>query len=156
VSRPPLSGFVISSKKGDDLPSARTKEGFDPNAYKLMERASYDFQNPTILGKVVEEKPHGLTETQGKIQEQGGSVGVFKVGLGFTPPQLVRISGRRKDKKFVIQHMSTEEIDVSEDENASPNPKPSMFDRPHLSTSKKTSVSIRPYKEKKRSQSLYF
>jgi len=38
----------------------RTKEGFDPNAYKLMERASYDFQNLTTLGKVIEVKPHGL------------------------------------------------------------------------------------------------
>jgi len=43
VSRPPLFGFVISSKEGDDLPSAQTREGFDPNAYKLMKRAGYDF-----------------------------------------------------------------------------------------------------------------
>ena len=94
VSRPPLSGFVVSSEEGDDLPSARTREGFDPNAYKLMEKAGYDFQNPAALGKVVKAKPHGLTETQWKIQKQGGSVAVSKVGLGFTPPQLVRISGR--------------------------------------------------------------
>jgi len=76
------------------LPSVWTREGFDPNAYKLMKRAGYDFQNPAALGRVVEAKPHGLTETQRKIQEQGGSVGVSKVGLGFTPPQPVRISGR--------------------------------------------------------------
>jgi len=43
------------------------KRDFDPNAYKLMEKASYNFQNPTTLGKVVEEKPHGLNETQRKI-----------------------------------------------------------------------------------------
>ena len=86
VSRPPIPGFVVSSKENDDLPSVRTKEGFDPNAYKLMEKAGYDFQNPTTLGKVVEVKPHGLNETQKKIQEQGGSTGFSKVGLGFTPP----------------------------------------------------------------------
>jgi len=63
------------------LPNARTKEGFDPNAYKLMEKVGYDFQNPTTLRKVVEAKPHGLNETQRKIQEQGGSVGVSKVEL---------------------------------------------------------------------------
>jgi len=81
LSRPPLIGFVVSSLGSDNLPNARTKEGFDPNAYKLMKKASYDFQNPTTLGKVVEAKPHGLDETQRKIQEQGGSVGVSKVGL---------------------------------------------------------------------------
>jgi len=119
------------------LPSARTREGFDPNAYKLMKRAGYDFQNPIALGKVVKVKPHGLTETQRKIQEQGGSVAVSKVGLCFTPPQLIRISGRQREKKLVIQHISAEEVDVSEEENASPNPKPSVFDRLQSSTSKK-------------------
>ena len=66
MSRPPLSGFVISSKDDDYLLSVRTKEGFDHNTYKLMERADYDFQNPAILGKVVKAK-HGLIETQRKI-----------------------------------------------------------------------------------------
>jgi len=75
------------------LPNAWIKEGFDPNTYKLMENAGYDFQNPTTLGKVLEAKPHGLNETQRKIQEQGGSVGVSKVELGFVPSQPIRISG---------------------------------------------------------------
>jgi len=70
LSRPPISGFVISSKEGDDLPNVRTKEGFDPNAYKLMEKVGYDFQNPATLGKVVEGKPHALTETQRNIQSR--------------------------------------------------------------------------------------
>ena len=43
VSRVPLIGFVDSSKEGDELRSAWTKEGFDPNVYKLMERVGYDF-----------------------------------------------------------------------------------------------------------------
>ena len=63
LSRPPLSGFAISSTKGDDLLSAQTKEGFDPNAYELIERVGYDFQNPATLRKVVEVKLHSLTET---------------------------------------------------------------------------------------------
>ena len=44
VSRPPITGFVVSSSGSDKLPDARTKEGFDPNAYKLMEKAGYDFK----------------------------------------------------------------------------------------------------------------
>jgi len=106
VSRPPLAGFVISSSGSDNLPNARTKDGFDPNAYKLMEKAGYDFQNPTTLGRVVEAKPHGLNETQRKIQEQGGSVGVSKVGLGFMPSPPIKISGRRKGKQSAVQHIS--------------------------------------------------
>jgi len=69
VSRPPLAGFVVSSSGSDNLPNAGTEEGFDKNAYKLMEKAGYDFQNLPTLGKVVEAKPHGLNETQRKIQE---------------------------------------------------------------------------------------
>ena len=34
-----------------------------------MERAGYDFKNPTTLGKVVEVKPHSLHETQKRIQD---------------------------------------------------------------------------------------
>jgi len=37
----------------------------------------------------------------------------------------------------VIQHISAEEVDVSDDENAPPNPKPSVFDRLQSSASKK-------------------
>jgi len=42
VSGPPLLGFVVSSIGGNNLPNVWTKEGFDPNAYKLMEKAGYD------------------------------------------------------------------------------------------------------------------
>ena len=98
VSRPPLFGFVFSSTGSDSLLNTRAKEGFDSSTYKFMEKASYDVQNPTTLGKLVEAKPHGLNETQRKIQEQGGSVGVSKVGLGFMPSKPIKISGRRKGK----------------------------------------------------------
>jgi len=50
-----------------------------------MERADYDFQNPNTLGKIIEVKPHSLTETQKMIQERGGSVGVSKLELGYAP-----------------------------------------------------------------------
>jgi len=68
-ARPPLFEFVVSSKEGDDLPSAQTNEGIDPNAYKLMERVGYDFQNPATLGRIAEAKPCVLIETQRRIPE---------------------------------------------------------------------------------------
>jgi len=82
VNRPPLAGFIVSSLGRDNLPNARTKEGFNLQAFKLMEKAGYNFQNETTLGKVVEAKPHSLNKTQRKIQEQGDSIGASKVGLG--------------------------------------------------------------------------
>ena len=95
VSKQPLPGFVSSSKaflkEEEHLPHTRTKEGFDPNAYKLME-IGYDFQNPNTLGKIIEVKPHSLIETQKIIQERGGSVGVCKVGLGYALLQPIKIS----------------------------------------------------------------
>jgi len=97
VSRQPLPGFVSSFKallkEEDGLPHERTKEGFDQNAYKLMERARYDFQSPTTLGKIIEVKPHGFTKTQKMIQEQGGSVGVSKIEVGYALLQPIKISG---------------------------------------------------------------
>ena len=67
MSRLPLFGFVVSSTGSDYLPNACTKERFDSDEYKLMEKPGYDFQNLTILGKVVKAKPYGLNETQRKI-----------------------------------------------------------------------------------------
>ena len=48
-----------------------------------MERAGYDFQNPTTLWNIIKVKPRGFNETQKMIQEQ--VVGVSKVGLGYAP-----------------------------------------------------------------------
>ena len=129
----PLPGFVSSSKvllkEENDLPHARTKEGFDPNAYKLMERAGYDFQNPATLGKVIKVKPHGLNETQKVIHDQGGSVGVSKVELGYTPLKPIRISGQRKSKQSAVQYIFVEEIDGSENEDDPLSTRASIFDR---------------------------
>ena len=99
MSRPPIPGFVVSSKDSDDLPSVLTKEGFDPNAYKLMEKAGYDFQNPATLGKVVEVKPHGLNKTQKKIQEQGGSVASQKLDWVSRHRSLSEFQGNERTRR---------------------------------------------------------
>jgi len=102
-----------------------------------MEKAGYDFQNPTTLGKVVEAKRHGLNETQRKIQEEGGSASVSKVGLGFMSSLPIKISGRRKGKQLTLQHTSAKELDESDDENAQANPKSFVFDRLQTSSVEK-------------------
>ena len=61
--------------KPSSLPTKRTEEGFDPNTYKLMSNARYDFASSSNLGKkvvnVVNDKEHNLTKTQKKLKEHG-------------------------------------------------------------------------------------
>jgi len=72
-------------KEDEGFPNAITKEEFNLNAYKLIEKENYVFSNPALLGKVVEVETYGLNKTQKKIQEQGSLVEVSTVGLGYTP-----------------------------------------------------------------------
>jgi len=117
VSRSSLPGFVSCSRtlldEEENLLNAQTKEGFNSNAYKLMEKAGYNFNNPVVLGKVVKVQTYGLNKMQKKIQEQEDLIEVQKVGLSYTPVQPIKISGRRKAEQNVIQHISAEEIDES-------------------------------------------
>lgn len=48
------------------LPTRRTKEGFNPNAYKLLAKAGYDPRDKTTLvpPEVTWEKTYGITATQ--------------------------------------------------------------------------------------------
>jgi len=106
LSRPPLPEFVSCFKTLKDeeknLPNAQTKEEFNQNTYKLMEKAGYDFNNLVTLGKVVEVETYDLNKTQKKIHEQGDLVEVSKVGLGYTPMQPIRIPGQGKGKQNVV------------------------------------------------------
>ena len=113
MSKHPLPGFVSSSKallkEEKDFPYTQTKEGFDPNAYKLVEGVNYDFQNPTTLGKVIKAMPRALNETQQTIQGQGGSEGGSKVELGYTSVQPISTFKRTHNSSKILsrrrQHM---------------------------------------------------
>ena len=67
----PLNGFVRSSQSLIEhgiLPSEWTKEWFDPKAYRLLAKASYDFSKQGDLGQLIlevtGEKVHGHSKTQ--------------------------------------------------------------------------------------------
>ena len=71
MSSSPSSKLVSGSKillREEQDSNARTKEGFDPNAYKLMEKAAYDFNNPFLLGKVVELETYSLNKIQKRVK----------------------------------------------------------------------------------------
>ena len=50
ISSQPLKGFTkpsqVSIVEHETLPTKRTKEGFDPNAYRLMAKAGYGYEKP--------------------------------------------------------------------------------------------------------------
>ncbi|XP_070015667.1 uncharacterized protein [Nicotiana sylvestris] len=104
----------IHENKNVALPTKRTNEGFDPNAYKLFEKAGYNPNKPSKLGKLPSE------DAMRQPRE----------GLGYKQPSPVRISIRRASSNYISV----------EDEFAASN-RPSVFDRLGKST-ERTSLMI--------------
>ncbi|KAG5554508.1 hypothetical protein RHGRI_012152 [Rhododendron griersonianum] len=132
-TKAPLKGFVKSTQspfQHSPFPEKRTDD-FDPKAYKLLANSGYDFNNPTPLGELspelAGEKVHGLSKAQEELRMQGYRVSPPKTGLGFTPPNPIRISAKGKGKKADVQHIAAEE--VKEDDNEQVAPRVSVFDR---------------------------
>ncbi|KAM2779107.1 hypothetical protein COP1_014414 [Malus domestica] len=106
-------GFIKALPKGVEpsfLPTKRTEEGFDPNAYKLMSKAGYTFassSNPEKkVSNTVNDKERDLTETKKKLKKHGYGIDNNKAGLRFTPNAPVKISSKAKNA-------STQRINVS-------------------------------------------
>ncbi|KAF8405954.1 hypothetical protein HHK36_008032 [Tetracentron sinense] len=129
VSKPPLKGFVRPSQGPEiehgSLPTERTEEGFDPNAYKLLAKAGYDYKDSPPLGKLSRqttgENVHGLNRTQQKLKGKGYAVKSFKNGVGYSPPPPVRMSSRKANAQYITAQ--------SVDEDCVPVAKTSVFDR---------------------------
>ncbi|CAL9024695.1 unnamed protein product [Prunus brigantina] len=112
-----VTRFVKPSQdatRHESLPVKRTKEGFDPNAYKLMSKAGYNFGLSPSLGElnldITRERTHGLNETQKKLKDKGCTINSAGVGPGFIPITPIKISSRRKEKMVDIQHISVEVV----------------------------------------------
>ncbi|KAM1282330.1 hypothetical protein ACFX2H_022708 [Malus domestica] len=128
VSKPSLPSFVRIMQNMTErgfLPTKRTEKGYDPNAYKLMSRAEYDFTSSSTLGNkdlgIIGERKHELTETQRKLKERGYEVNFTKASLSFTPIAPIKISSKGKDKKVSTQHIN---VDVMEDDEEESKPVP--------------------------------
>ncbi|KAM1693092.1 hypothetical protein COP1_032428 [Malus domestica] len=132
----PSQGFIKGLPKGVEpsfLPTKRTEEGFDPNAYKLMSKAGYNFTSFANLGKndlnTVKDNERDLTKTQKKLEKHGYGVSNNKAGLGFTPNAPVKISSKAKNAS--AQHIS---VNIIQDKGESqPAPRTSVFDRMNCS-----------------------
>ena len=84
------------------LPTKRTREGFDPNAYKLFVKARYNSSEPSALGKLP------LEDTTREAREV----------LSYSQPPPIRISIRRASNNHI----------TFEDDVTAPNKRPSVFD----------------------------
>ena len=132
-------GFIKALPKKVEssfLPTKRTEEGFDPNAYKLMSKAGYDFASSEAAGKkvsnTVNDKERNLTKTQKKLKEHGYGVDNNKAGLGFTPNAPVMISNKAKNTSAQYVNVSIEQ----DQEEPKPAPRTSVFDRMSHSSSR--------------------
>ncbi|XP_015168900.1 uncharacterized protein [Solanum tuberosum] len=103
-----LQGKSIAQNQVRDvaLPTKCTREGFDPNAYKLFVKAGYNPNEPA------REKVLILMLTS-YLRRQA------REGLGYSQPLPIRISIRRASNNHI----------PFEDDVATPNKKPSVFDR---------------------------
>ena len=85
------------------LPTKRTREGFDPNAYKLFVKAGDNPSEPSALGKLPSE------DTTREVHE----------GLGYGQPPPIRTSIRRASNNHI----------TFKDDGTAPNKSPSVFNR---------------------------
>ncbi|XP_071933254.1 uncharacterized protein [Coffea arabica] len=135
IEKVSLQGFVPPKEEPAvehyPLPTNRTQEGFDPNAYRLLAKAGYNPNEKNTLGKlppeVTGERTHGLTPTQKMLKERGYNVESSSMGLGSQPPSPVRIMIKIASCNYV-----NEEMEVT-------SRKRSVFDRLE-NKSKRTSV----------------
>ena len=70
------------------MPTKRTKEGVDPNVYRLMAKAGYNHEKPSGLGKLIPEASR--KEGQKTLKAKGVGQRVLRLELD-TPHQLLFI-----------------------------------------------------------------
>lgn len=70
-NRSSLKGFVTPFRnqiEHENMPKRRRKEGFDPNAFKLLANTGYTFEKAIAVGElsfdITGDKVHGLCETR--------------------------------------------------------------------------------------------
>ncbi|XP_074298973.1 uncharacterized protein LOC141629964 [Silene latifolia] len=151
---PPVLRYIPKSCRKDgespfaDQSSSEENKGiFDSNAYKLLEKAGYDFTNPTPLGKVIKAEPYGLNKAQHEVLKQDGSFMVTKAGLGYESPAPVKIGARRKGATTSSQHITVEEVEENEEGEEKTHPSSAWkssskvkISTPSLRTNKKSGI----------------
>ncbi|KAA0039583.1 uncharacterized protein E6C27_scaffold744G00570 [Cucumis melo var. makuwa] len=97
------------------LPQRRTKDKFDPKAYKLMVKASYDFTTHIEFKNLkIHEQPE-LSSIQKKLLQEEHVIPVSRKGLGYKSPEPICITRKGKEKVVDSNHITVEEVDSMEE-----------------------------------------
>jgi len=122
MTKSPLPGVTTSSnslpQEERDLPIVRISDGFDLDAYKLMEESGYDLSKPPFSGHAIDAKPYEPNDTKKMVQKQGDGVVTARIGLGYMPSQWVKNSRQHKDKWPLTQYNMAEEAGNDKGDNA--------------------------------------
>ena len=107
----PLKGFTRPSQgpivEHGTLPTKRTKEGFNPNAYRLMDKVGYDHEKPSGLGKLI---PEASRKEEHKVSKaKGFSLTSSKARIGYTPLTHVHIPIRKASVFVILANYEEEE-----------------------------------------------
>jgi len=96
MTKAPFLGVTTSFKsllqEESNMPTVHTSDGFDPDAYKLMEESGYDFRKSSSLVYVIDAKPYGPNGAQKMVQEQADETVTPTISLGYMPSQPMKIS----------------------------------------------------------------
>ena len=111
ISSQPLKGFTRPSQgpivEHGTLPTKQTKEGFDPNAYRLMAKAGYDHKKSSSLGKLI---PEAFGKEEHKVlKAKGFNVTSSKAGIGYTPSSPVHFPIRKANVSVISTNYEEEE-----------------------------------------------
>ncbi|KAA0051955.1 uncharacterized protein E5676_scaffold409G002330 [Cucumis melo var. makuwa] len=115
------------------LPQRRTKDEFDPKAYKLMAKVGYDFTTHIEFKSLkIYEQPK-LSSTQKKLLQEGHVMPMLRKELRYKSPEPIRITRKGKEKVVDSNHITVEEVD-SMDKKEADSQRTSAFDRisPHV------------------------
>ncbi|KAA0056394.1 uncharacterized protein E5676_scaffold120G002660 [Cucumis melo var. makuwa] len=115
------------------LPQRRTKDGFDPKAYKLMAKAGYDFTTHIEFRRLKIHEQLKLSSTKKKLLREGHAIPMSRKGLGYKSPEPIRITIKGKEKVVDNNHITVKEVDSMEEKEGD-SQRTSAFDRisPHV------------------------
>ncbi|KAA0060429.1 gypsy-like retrotransposase [Cucumis melo var. makuwa] len=118
------------------LRQKRTKDGFDPKAYKLMAKTGYDFTTHIEFKSLKIHKQPKLSSTQKKLLQEGHAIPMSRKGLGYKLPEPIRITKKGKEKVVNSNNITVKEVNNMEEKEGD-SQRTSTFGRisPHVARS---------------------